>query len=570
MGPGRRRSLTSHEVDDLAAVLAADLQRVDDRRERGAFFTPPDVAERLTALALGPTNGSIDGPTSGTVVDPACGAGVFLLAAGRLLVDQGVADPATVVRHHLFGADIDPASVEVTRRLLATWAGIEPGEVAGVVVGDPLHHGRDVWAGCPGGGATTGFDAVVGNPPFLGQLRASTVVSVADRERLRQRFPGLVAAYTDVAWLFLAVGLDLLANGGRMVLIQPQSVLAARDAGPVRDLVVSTARLAGIWWDRSEVFAGHAEVCAPVVERSPGGRGPRVETPVEVFADREVTFAGRSPEPAVGETWGGVVASVLRVPPGVPAVGGTTTGGSVGTMGAVTAGFRQHFYGLVTGVVERSSPDDPRPPMVTTGSVDPLHLRWGDRPCRFDGRRWQAPVVDLDAVTVGDPEVGRWFAERRRPKLLVASQTAVVEVVVDPTGDLVPVTPLIVVEPVALEPAGRGREVDPEVLWRLAAALSAPSITALAVRRSLGAARSSGRLRLSAAQVSDLPLPTDAGAWDEGAALARTLHRSSGAPAASDAWRAFGRVMAAAYGVVDPEAVATLVDWWWSRHPARH
>jgi hypothetical protein len=568
VGPGRRRSLTSHEVDDLAAVLAADLQRVDDRRARGVFFTPSDIAERLTALALDPTNGSTDGSTSGTVADPACGAGVFLLAAGRLLVDQGVADPATVVRRHLFGADIDPASVEATRRLLATWAGIEPGEVAGVVVGDPLHHGRDVWAGCPGGGAATGFDAVVGNPPFLGQLRASTVVSAADRKRLRYRFPGLVAAYTDVAWLFLAAGLDLLADGGRMVLIQPQSVLAARDAGPVRDLVVSTARLAGIWWDRSEVFAGHTEVCAPVVERSPCGRGPLLERPVEVFVDREVVIAGRSPEPAVGETWGGVLASVLGVPPGVPSGGGATTGGSIGTMGAVTAGFRQHFYGLVTGVVERSGPDDPRPSMVTTGSVDPLHLRWGDRLCRFDGRRWQAPVVDLDAVTAGDPEVGRWFAERRRPKLLVASQTAVVEVVVDQTGDLVPVTPLIVIEPVALEPVGRGRETDIEVLWRLAAALSAPSITALAVRRSLGAARSSGRLRLSAVQVSDLPLPTDAGAWDEGTALARTLHRSSGAPAASDTWRAFGRVMAAAYGVVDPEAVATLVDWWWSRHPA--
>ena len=561
MGPGRRRSLTSHEVDDLAAVLAADLQRVDDRRERGVFFTPSGIAERLTALALVPTNGS----TAGTVADPACGAGVFLLAAGRLLVDQGVADPATVVRRHLFGADIDPTSVEVTRRLLATWAGIEPGQVEGVVVGDPLHHGRDVWAGCPGGGATTGFDAVVGNPPFLGQLRASTVVSAADRERLRYRFPGLVAAYTDVAWLFLAAGLDLLADGGRMVLIQPQSVLAARDAGPVRDLVISTARLAGIWWDRSEVFAGHAEVCAPVVERSPSRRCPRVETPVEVFVDREVVIAGRSPEPAVGETWGGVLASVLGVPPGVPSDGGTTTGGSIGTMGAVTAGFRQHFYGLVAGVVERSGPDDPRPSMVTTGSVDPLHLRWGDRPCRFDGRRWQAPVVDLDAVTAGDPEVGRWFAERRRPKLLVASQTAVVEVVVDQTGDLVPVTPLIVVEP-----DGRSREVDLEVLWRLAAALSAPSITALAVRRFLGAARSSGRLRLSAAQVSDLPLPTDAGAWNEGTALARTLHRSSGAPAGSDTWREFGRVMVAAYGVVDPEAAATLVDWWWSRHPARH
>ncbi len=566
MGSGRRGRLTSDEVDDLAAVLAADLQRVDDRRQRGAFFTPPDVAERLTALAVLPASAPTDDSTAGTVVDPACGAGVFLLAAGRLLVDRGVADPATVARSHLFGADVDRASVDATRRLLATWADIEPDEVVGVVVGDPLHDGRDVWAGCPDGGPPAGFDAVVGNPPFLGQLRASTVVSATDRERLRRRHPGLVAAYTDVAWLFLAVGLDLLADGGRMVLIQPQSVLAARDAGPVRDLVTSTARLAGLWWDRTEVFAGHAEVCAPVVERLPGGGQPRAERLVEVFVDREVVAAGQAPEPVVGETWGAVLAEVLGIPPGVTLGDRETTRGSVGTLAAVTAGFRQHFYGLVAGVVERTGPDDQRPPMVTTGSVDPLHLRWGERPCRFDGRRWHAPVVDLEDVSAGDPEVGRWFAERRRPKLLVASQTAVVEVVVDLTGDLAPVTPLIVVEPTGTGEMDRGQDLD--VLWRLAAALSAPPITALAVRRSLGAARSSGRLRLSASQVADLPLPVDVGAWDEGAALARLLHGSSGGPAAADQWQAFGRVMSAAYGVVAPEEVATLVAWWWSRHPA--
>ena len=49
------------------------------------------------------------------------------------MVDQGVADPATVARRHLFGADIDPASVEACRRLLASWAGIEPSEVAALV-----------------------------------------------------------------------------------------------------------------------------------------------------------------------------------------------------------------------------------------------------------------------------------------------------------------------------------------------------------------------------------------------------------------------------------------------------
>ena len=77
-------------------------------------------------------------------------------------------------------------------------------------------------------------------------------------------------------------------------------------------------------------------------------------------------------------------------------------------------------------------------------------------------------------------------------------------------------------------------------------------------------------LQDTARRFADEELVPHAGAWDEGTALARTLHRSSGAPAASDAWLEFGRVMVAAYGVVDSGAVATLVDWWWSRHPARH
>ncbi len=545
MGSG---CLTALEVDDLAATLAADLQRVDDRRARGVFFTPPDVAARLTALAVK----SADHGTATTVVDPACGAGVFLLAAGRCMVDQGVADPATVARQHLFGADIDPASVEACRQLLGSWAGIEPSEVAGVVVGDPLRAGSSIWPDGP----AAGFEAVVGNPPFLGQLRTATTVSTADREVLRSRYPGLVAAYTDVAWLFLVAGLGLLADNGRMVLVQPQSVLAARDAGPVRDLLVTEASLIGLWWDQSGVFAGHVEVCAPVIRRTPSGRR---ET-VQVLVDREVVRSGTAPPPEVGETWGTVVGEVLGVPR-VPIPDHGSAASRVGDLAGVTAGFRQHFYGLVAGVAERTGPDDPRPPMVTTASVDPLYLRWAQQPCRFDGRRWRAPVVDLAAVVSADPEVGQWFIDRQRPKLLVASQTSVVEVVADPMGSLVPVTPLVVVEP--------NDPNDLETLWRLAAALSAPPITALAVRRSLGAARSPGRLRLSASQLADLPLPSDAVTWTKGAALAFDLHASPDLSTDAGAWRAFGRIMTEAYGVVAGDEVDALVDWWWSRHPAR-
>lgn len=365
-----------------------------------------------------------------------------------------------------------------------------------------------------------------------------------------------MAAYTDVAWLFLVVGLDLLAQGGRMVLIQPQSVLAARDAGPIRDQMVTQGQLIGLWWDRSRVFEGHAGVCAPVVERpsavSCAGVG--------VFVDRQVVPQGRAEAPLVGETWGGVLADVLGVPP-VLTTDNELPAARLGSLAATTAGFRQHFYGLVAGVAERTGSDDQRLPMVTTASVDPLHLRWSKTSCRFNGRRWWAPVVDLAAVAAADADVGKWFDDHCRPKLLVASQTSVVEVVVDPAGDLVPVTPLVVVEPV---------DEELELLWRLAAALSAPSITALAVRQSLGAARSAGRLRLSASQIADFPLPSDFGAWSEGSELARGLHRPPGLPSSADAWWAFGQTMTAAYGVTDQPTADSLVGWWWSRHPARH
>ena len=173
------------EADRLAAEAAAVLQGADDRRRRGAFFTPPDVAAALVGHVVG----------GGTVVDPACGAGVFLLAAARRLYEDGCADRRTLVRRCLFGADVDSASVVATRRILAAWAGVDSDEVVGVVVGDPLRDGSSVWPDRP----PDGFDSVVGNPPFLGQLRSSTARTDRDRALLGERFGSLMGAYTDAA-----------------------------------------------------------------------------------------------------------------------------------------------------------------------------------------------------------------------------------------------------------------------------------------------------------------------------------------------------------------------------------
>src|SRR5690606_27575036 len=71
-------------------------------------------------------------------------------------------------------------------------------------------------------------DVVVGNPPFLGQLRTATAADQQRRDALRERFGGAVQPYTDAAWLFLLAGVEATRHGGAVVLVQPTSLLGAR------------------------------------------------------------------------------------------------------------------------------------------------------------------------------------------------------------------------------------------------------------------------------------------------------------------------------------------------------
>jgi len=110
------------------------------RRGAGAHYTPAAVARPLVAAVLDAALGPA--PTSAavldlTVVDPAAGAGAFLLEAGRGLAGrleaawrrEGVApaDPARAARRRvacacLHGVDVDPRAVALARRALWLFA----------------------------------------------------------------------------------------------------------------------------------------------------------------------------------------------------------------------------------------------------------------------------------------------------------------------------------------------------------------------------------------------------------------------------------------------------------------
>ena len=514
-----------------------------DRRRTGSFLTPAVLAARLCALSMpapSPARHVLE------VCDPAVGGGSFLIAAARLqAMRRGASLAAAVAASH--GLDTDPLAVAVADtalRLLAAEAGSRAAPTVRV---------RDALAR-PSALPEDAFDLVVGNPPFLGQLRNETVRSAELTAGLRSRFGLAALGYADTAHVFLLLALDAVREGGQVALILPASFLATRDGAAVRGAVAARARIRWLWRGGEGLFDASVGVCAVGVERAPPVRPPdtiRRYAGAAVREERPLTLRqGRLPGSA---PWAWMFADL----DGIPDLSGITSESTLAQWCSATADFRDQFYGLAPYVIDdgdgsRSEQSFPR--LVTVGLIDPARCLWGRRSTRFAGRVLMRPRVDLAALQEA-PAMARWAQARLVPKILLATQTRVLEPVVDVRGQWLPSTPAITVRPTA------GTSI-----WHVAAALAAPVTTAWALERHAGAALSADAIKLGAKQVLSLPAPAAGEAWDRAAASMR----AAAAARRETAWRAAlvsaARASCLAYRL-PVEPASTLVDWWEARLP---
>jgi len=219
------------------------------RKRRGVFFTPPSLVTYVVEGVLSPiiesraalfetrTGGPLSPPDAGhygiRVLDPAMGGGDFLT---RVVAGEGASGgflPRSILAAQcVYGVDVDPGAVEIAR--FGVWAssgfadGIAGSLNSHLICANALGAGHadeppfDWAAAFPEAFADGGFDAVIGNPPYI-----------AAKNGLRSSH---TSGQSDSYLMFLSEVMDskLVKPGGLLSMVLPDPVLVRENAAAVR------------------------------------------------------------------------------------------------------------------------------------------------------------------------------------------------------------------------------------------------------------------------------------------------------------------------------------------------
>ncbi len=315
------------------------------RRAGGVYYTPTYIVRFIVDHAVG---GSLVGITpemllggrkgrSFRVVDPACGSGSFLIEAYQHLLDWYLDyyvanDPAhwartksprvfqdarrswrlttterkRILTEHIFGVDIDPQAVEVTKLslLLKVLEG-ESGETiqqelrlfneralpdldenikcGNSLVGPDLYEQvqMDLFSSdeleqtnvfdwrqeFPGAFVDGGFDAVIGNPPYVYRNATQTRL----RTYFEHHFSSAEGNY-ELYKFFIEQGLRLLRPGGRLGYIASASFLVQPSFEKLRKLLLTSSTLEQLAPLGPKAFkAATVDTCVLVAAKSTAG-----------------------------------------------------------------------------------------------------------------------------------------------------------------------------------------------------------------------------------------------------------------------------------------------------------
>ncbi|MHB0967466.1 MAG: Eco57I restriction-modification methylase domain-containing protein [Bellilinea sp.] len=253
------------------------------------------------------------------VLDPACGSGSFLLGAYQYLLDWHLDwymqhDPAKwgrgknspvfenhgawqltmekkkeILTSHIFGVDIDAQAVEVTKLSLLLKVVENPGQLGllserilpdlgenikcgNSLIGPDYYDNQQLtmfdseeqyrvnafdWqAAFPQVFRDGGFDAVIGNPPYI-RIQAMKEWAPTEVEFYKKRYEAASKGNYDIYVVFVEKGLSLLNREGRLGFILPHKFFNAQYGEPLRGLIAEGKHLVKVvHFGDQQVFDG--------------------------------------------------------------------------------------------------------------------------------------------------------------------------------------------------------------------------------------------------------------------------------------------------------------------------
>ena len=286
------------------------------RKAGGVYYTPQYIVDYIVQNTVGKL---IDGKTPKQIerlriLDPACGSGSFLIGAFQYIIDHHVryltehprearSNPlfpdgsggyrlsvqakANILKNNLYGIDIDPQAVEIT--MMSLYLKVLEGEHSlfppkqhilpelkhNIICGNSLI-GLDVYdqgtlfgdveqarinafdwdAEFPVTLKAGGFDAIIGNPPYV-RIQAMKEWAPFEVDFYKRKYKTAASGNYDIYVVFVEKALELLDKEGRLGFIVPNTFFTSKYGEPLRSLIATGSYLSQIvHFGDQQVFEG--------------------------------------------------------------------------------------------------------------------------------------------------------------------------------------------------------------------------------------------------------------------------------------------------------------------------
>jgi type I restriction-modification system DNA methylase subunit len=317
-------------------------EKPEVRKAGGVYYTPTYIVDYIVKNTVGKL---LDGKTPKTaqslrILDPACGSGSFLIGAYQYLLDwhrdiyvdddpekyaKGknpalyqkirnewrltTAERKRILLNNIYGVDIDPQAVEVTKLslLLKVLEGESDQTIkssfklfheralpdlgnnikcGNSLIGPDYYEGKQTsfldteemqrvnafdWEKeFPEIFKSGGFDAVIGNPPYI-RIQALQEWAPTEVEFYKQNYKAASKGNYDIYVVFVEKGLQLLNKNGRLGFILPHKFFNAQYGEPLRKIIADGRHLAEvIHFGDKQVFANATTyTCLLFLEKHP-------------------------------------------------------------------------------------------------------------------------------------------------------------------------------------------------------------------------------------------------------------------------------------------------------------